>query len=228
MTEYVTYNHDWAYYIETESFDMHKLQGKAPVGSIILTKEKEDLDTGMTVTVTKYFIAKKGGVEPLGGKKEASQVIADLMLAKMRKSGKMISGVSVKKEYANGNVDLLFVASDYDKFTLKIKKDMTKSPPIDFLESLDKAGKKKFSPSDEWKAERAKSGRASCRTCGARIAKDEVRIGEPSYFQDHKSYKWHHLKCIKDNIWGIPENMLEGYGALDSDAKDILKKALWE
>lgn len=225
MTEYVTFDHDWAYYIETDRFEMQKLHGKAPVGSIILTKEKEDLDTGITVTVTKYYLAKKGGAEQLGGKKEATDILTDLMLQKMKQTGKMISGVSVKKEYSNGNVVLLFVASD--KFTLKIKKTMTKSPPIDFIESLGQASKKKFNPSDEWKAERAKSGRAACRTCGAKISKDDVRIGEPSYFDDHKSYKWHHLRCIKDEIWGIPENMLEGYSTLDSDAKEILKKALW-
>ena len=227
MTEYVTFDHDWAYYIDMNAFDMHKLQGKAPVGSIILTKEKEDLDTGITVTVTKYFLAKKSGVESLDGKKEASVLLAESMLKKMRETSQMISGVSVKKEYANGNVDLLYVASDYDKFTLKIKKEMTKSPPIDFFDSLGKATRKRFNPSDEWKAERAKSSRAACRTCRGKIGKDEVRIGEPSYFDDHKSYKWHHLNCIKDEIWGIPESMLEGYGALDQDAKEILKKALW-
>lgn len=45
----------------------------------------------------------------------------------------------------------------------------------------------------------AKSGRAACRTCKEKIAKDELRLGEavPNAFSDgdEPSYRWHHLKC---------------------------------
>lgn len=45
----------------------------------------------------------------------------------------------------------------------------------------------------------AKSGRAACRTCKEKIAKDELRLGEavPNAFSDgdEPSYRWHHLRC---------------------------------
>ncbi len=45
----------------------------------------------------------------------------------------------------------------------------------------------------------AKSGRAACRTCKEKIAKDELRLGEavPNAFSDgdEPSFRWHHLKC---------------------------------
>ena len=45
--------------------------------------------------------------------------------------------------------------------------------------------------------EEAKSGRAACRTCKAKIDKGELRLGEevPNQFSEGPSYQWHHLKC---------------------------------
>lgn len=45
--------------------------------------------------------------------------------------------------------------------------------------------------------EEAKSGRASCRTCKAKIEKGILRFGEEvtTQFSDAPSMQWHHLKC---------------------------------
>lgn len=45
--------------------------------------------------------------------------------------------------------------------------------------------------------EEAKSGRAACRTCKAKIDKGVLRFGEevPNQFSEGPSYQWHHLKC---------------------------------
>ncbi len=44
MTEWIEFRHDWAYYITPETFEMYKVTGKVPVGSIVLTKKQETLD----------------------------------------------------------------------------------------------------------------------------------------------------------------------------------------
>ena len=46
-----------------------------------------------------------------------------------------------------------------------------------------------------YKIEYAKSSRSTCKVCGEKILKEEIRIGVPSYFQQYKSYKWQHSKC---------------------------------
>ncbi|MBY9000028.1 MAG: hypothetical protein KGD64_03870, partial [Candidatus Heimdallarchaeota archaeon] len=62
-----------------------------------------------------------------------------------------------------------------------------------------------------WKAEYAKSSRSTCKSCGSKIEKGKVRVGEASYFDDHLSYKWNHEDCIywskisKDKITGLDE-----------------------
>ena len=99
--------------------------------------------------------------------------------------------------------------------------------PEEFLMNLRAASKKKFIPQDAWMIEPAKSSRATCKTCGRTIGKGELRLGEPSYFQDHLSYKWHHFACIVDDIWGIPEDKLDGYSTLTNDEKAEVKKTLW-
>ncbi|MCO5168965.1 MAG: PARP-type zinc finger-containing protein [Planctomycetes bacterium] len=45
--------------------------------------------------------------------------------------------------------------------------------------------------------EEAKSGRATCRTCKAKIDKGVLRFGEevPNQFAEGPSYQWHHLAC---------------------------------
>ncbi|RLI59206.1 MAG: hypothetical protein DRO87_03580 [Candidatus Thorarchaeota archaeon] len=227
MVDYVEYDADWGFIIDPTTLTMQSLHGKAPVGSIILTKAKETVEAGFDVVVTKYFVAKKTGVEALGGKKDASVILADLALKIMKETGEMPADITVKKEYSNGNVDLVFTASDYDKFVLKFTPKMTACPVMDFLDTLNEPSRREFNPVESWRVERAKSGRATCRTCRGKIEKDTLRIGEPSFFQEHKSWKWHHLACVADDIWGIPEEKLEGYEELDSDEQNVVRETIW-
>ncbi|TFH07177.1 MAG: hypothetical protein E4H14_09060, partial [Candidatus Thorarchaeota archaeon] len=134
---------------------------------------------------------------------------------------------SLDKTFQNGNVDVLFRASDYDKFMIRLTPALVGGDPEEFLMNLRKASRKKFVPEDVWKIEPAKSSRSTCKTCGHIIEKDHLRLGEPSYFQDHLSYKWHHFDCKGDEIWGIPNNKLTGFEGLSVDQKDKISKALW-
>ncbi|MCA9614795.1 MAG: hypothetical protein KC586_18690 [Myxococcales bacterium] len=54
--------------------------------------------------------------------------------------------------------------------------------------------------------ELAPSGRATCRTCGNKIAKGEVRFGEavPSQFAPSGfATEWHHLTCAAKSKTGL-------------------------
>ena len=48
--------------------------------------------------------------------------------------------------------------------------------------------------------ERAKSGRAVCKSCQEPIAQGELRFGEevPNAFSSRPGYRWHHLSCAAD------------------------------
>ena len=228
MTEWIEFSHDWAYYITPDTFDMTKIRTKVPVGSIVLVKEQEVLDTGVTITNTDYKIAKDGRIVDLEDKRAASKILAKLFVDYMKKHNEYPANSSFDKAFKNGNVDVLFRASDYDKFKIRLTPELVGSDPEEFLMNLNKASRKKFLPDEDWKIEPAKSSRATCKTCGQKIEKDHLRLGEPSYFQDHLTYKWHHFICKADEVWGIPEGNLDGYASLSSQQKDEVTKGLWE
>lgn len=48
--------------------------------------------------------------------------------------------------------------------------------------------------------EQAKSGRASCRKCREKIAKDELRFGHETVFQDASTFQWYHLRCAAEKV----------------------------
>lgn len=228
MTEWIEFSHDWAYYITPETFDMNKVTGKVPVGSIVLTKKQETLDNDIKITNTDYAIAKKGGVVDLADKRAASKILATQLVEYMRSHNAYPHGTSFDKAFKNRNVDVLYKASDYDKFKIRLTPDLVGGDPEEFLMNLNTAGKKKFSTQDDWKIEPAKSSRSTCKTCGHKIEKDLLRLGEPNYFQEHLNYKWHHFDCIADDIWGIPEEKLSGYGSLGDAEKVKVRKAIWD
>ncbi len=69
----------------------------------------------------------------------------------------------------------------------------------------------------------AKSGRAACRTCKEKIAKDELRLGEavPNAFSDgdEPSFRWHHLRCAAAKKPSVLRSALATY------AGDVPNKA---
>ncbi|TFG32723.1 hypothetical protein EU528_02685 [Candidatus Thorarchaeota archaeon] len=227
MTDWIEFSHDWAYYITPSTFEMKKVRGKVPVGSIVLRKQKEILDTGMTIVNTEYSIVKEDTVVDLEDKRAANEILAKFLIGYMKEYNEYPPGTVFDKAYKNGNVDVLYKASEYDRFKIRLTSTLVGSDPEEFLMNLRKAGRKKFIPGDDWKIEPAKSSRASCKTCGHNIEKGDLRLGEPTYFQDHLNYKWHHFDCKADDIWGIPKDKLLGYSSLESKIKESVEKALW-
>jgi len=68
--------------------------------------------------------------------------------------------------------------------------------------------------------ERATSGRAKCRGCGARIAKAELRLGErlPNLFGEGEMTLWFHLACA---AYKRPQPFLEALQATTESIGDV-------
>ena len=75
----------------------------------------------------------------------------------------------------------------------------------------------------KWAIEHAKSGRSRCQTCGGAIQKYELSLGEPSFFHEHLSYRWHHLSCAKSKVGGIPPEQLAGFQELSAEEKEMIR-----
>ena len=230
MADWIDCETDWAYWINPETFRMPRVKERVPVGVVVLIKDREDVD-GRMVVVTRYCQAAADGLHDLDGKKEANAKLLDQMLEYMRKTNTWPVGTELKKTYKNGNVDLAYAPGDYDTFTLRLTPDLAGEDPNDFLGKLgpavvqvgggDSGG---GGGSDEpWKIEPAKSSRAACRACKEKIAKGELRLGEPSEYEGNVSYRWYHLACAAGA--GDAES-LDGFDDLDEDQKQQVRSAL--
>ncbi len=228
LTEFIQCELDWAYVIDTETFSFRSAKTKVPVGSLVLEKGRETNDLGMTFVVTKYSIAHDDGLNSVDGKKEASNYLAKKMLFFMRETGRYPPNTEFKKSYKNGSVDLTYSPSDYDIFTIKMTPQAVGQDVEDFLATLDPPSRTGYVPQEDWLIEPAKSSRSTCRSCYERIDKGVLRAGEPSFFQDHLTYKWHHITCISDKIWGIPRERLKGFDDLEVEHQQEVQALLWE
>ncbi|KAL4448479.1 hypothetical protein ABPG75_005698 [Micractinium tetrahymenae] len=64
-----------------------------------------------------------------------------------------------------------------------------------------------------YKAEYAKSGRATCAgPCSSPIAQGELRLGSPVGFGDAVSYKWRHWACITEKVLSNIRAKVEEHG----------------
>ncbi len=128
----------------------------------------------------------------------------------------------MKKVFANGNVDLAYNPSDYDKFTIRLTPAIVGGNVEDFLDALDKF-KEEAKAADVWKVEPAKSSRSTCKTCREKIEKDTLRLGEPGMFDDHVTYKWHHLSCMSHQLRWMDLDAFDGYSELSDEQKGQLQ-----
>lgn len=221
VVDEISYEADWAYWIDSKTFELVRLKKTIPLGSIVLTKIRGKTEEGLKYVETEYGIAEQSGVRDIS-KREASKILAILALENMRRSKQWPPDMTIKDSFKDGDMEILFSPSEYDSFILKFTTELVKQRPSDFLEKL-KPSKKE--PEHAWKVETAKSGRSKCRTCGKIIEEGLFRIGEPYLYEDHLSYRWHHLKCIAPMLY-TPLEKLEGYRMLQPDEKIRLRKLL--
>ncbi|KAJ1288363.1 hypothetical protein BS78_02G084100 [Paspalum vaginatum] len=81
-------------------------------------------------------------------------------------------------------------------------------------------------PPKAWKAEYAKSGRASCKSCRSPIAKDELRLGKMVQATQFDGFMpmWNHARCIfskKNQIKSVDD--VEGIDALRWDDQEKIR-----
>lgn len=223
MTEWLEYSSDWGYWINPDTFRTPRIKKSVRVGAVVLLKGRETLDDGRSVIVTTYGVAGKSGIKEMG-KKEASVVLAEQMLEFMRSRKMYPPKTEMKKTYANGNVDLDYSPTEYDSFTIRLTPDMVGGTVEDFLYDLEPFTEGDSEVAEAWKIEPAKSGRSTCRTCSKTIEKGELRVGEPSIFDGHVSYGWHHLKCAARLLKGSKLDALAGYEELTKEQKAEVQK----
>ena len=83
MTEWLEFSTEWGYWINPGTFRMVRVKKSVLVGAVVLIKSRETLDTGNTVIVTDYGVAKSEGVEGKT-KKEASAILTQQMVTYMK------------------------------------------------------------------------------------------------------------------------------------------------
>ncbi len=222
MTEWLEYVSDWGYWINPDTFRTPRIKKAVRVGSVVFTKKRETLDDGRQIINTTYGVAGKSEVNEMG-KKDVSLVLASQILDFMRTSKMYPPNTEIKKSYANGTVDLDYSPTDYDSFTIRLTPEIVGGDVEDFLYELEPFKEEEKEDPEAWKVEPAKSSRATCKTCSQTILKGELRLGEPSLFEGHVSYRWHHLRCAARLIKEVQLNTLLGYEELTEEQKGQLK-----
>jgi hypothetical protein len=225
MTEWLEYTHDWGYWINPDTFRTPRIKKSIRVGAVVFLKGREILDDGRQIIVTIYGVAGESGIKEMG-KKEASAVLATQMLEFMRARKRYPPKTEMKKSYANGNVDLEYSPTEYDSFTIRFTPDMVGDNVEDFLYDLKSFSEDSSETTEAWKVEPAKSSRSTCRTCAQKIEIGELRLGEPSLFDGHVSYGWHHLQCAARLLKGTRLDSLAGYEGLTKEQKELVQNEL--
>ena len=217
----IEYDAKWAYWINPETFKMSKLNKQVPIDSIVLTKTHESSDDGRVFITTIFGVAKDDKVTRIN-KDKASIILTQQAIDYMKLRKAWPPFTTIKDVYKNGNVDITYAPSEYDKFILKLTERLVGSNAEFFLSSL----KKPIEPQLPLRVELAKSSRATCRTCGKKIDISKLRIGEPYLYEEKISYKWHHLTCIAKRIVPLLLSTMEGYDDLPKDQKEDLYKII--
>lgn len=225
LTEWLEYSTEWGYWINPETFRTPRIKKSIRVGAVYYLKNRDTLDDGNPIIVTTYGVARSHGTEEMG-KREVSKVLAAQMCEFMRSKQMFPPNTSIKKTFANGNVDLAYDPSDFDKFTIRFTPILVGGNVEDFLNGLDNFKDDKGDDTDTpWKVEPAKSSRSTCKTCGEKIEKGVLRLGEPGMFEDHITYRWHHLSCQSRILRWIDLDSLDGYESLSDDQQSELQNA---
>ena len=69
--------------------------------------------------------------------------------------------------------------------------------------------------------ELAKSGRAGCKACKQKIAKDTIRLGVECEGDWGTYYRWHHLTCV--NMTNVTEDNLSGLELLEAEDQQVVR-----
>ncbi len=214
---------EWGYYVDPLTFDISNIEESIPHGSFVVIKEREYIeDIDRTVIQTTYGIVEKNKFQPMN-KRELSSVMSKACAEYILDKNIFPPKIKIEKELVEGKpARLAFLMSSHDTFHLKItEKILADQDPFTLINDILEGETSKLTLYDKeefWKVEYAKSSRSTCRSCGIKIEKNSVRIGEPSYYEEHLSYKWHHEQCIFWNTLNLED--LLGIDDLEPVDKD--------
>ncbi len=211
--EHVEVNAEWAYWINPETLRMNRVRGSVPIGVLVLVKSNETAESGMTFVSTQYMVARSEGLISIN-KKEANGLISRQILNYMKRTKRWPPNCEMGRSFKNGDVELKYQPSSYDSFPVKFTQAMVGEEVDMFLGDLLPAEELPESPPLQWRVEPAKSSRATCRSCGRAIEKGSLRLGEPSLYQEHVTYSWHHIKCASHILRHLPLERIDGLDAL--------------
>jgi len=205
---------------------MPRVKNGAPIGSLVLIKSHVTDDSGRTFTSTAYGLVTSDGLKMIS-KRDASNVLVKQMVKYMKDTSQWPPFSEIKQVNKNGNVDVSYKPTQYDSFIVTLTPELAGPNPKQFLESLKEFVDEEHKEEEmKWVIETAKSGRATCRTCNLPIEKGHLRVGEPSMFQEHVTYRWHHLECVKSRISNRSVDSFEGLDKLSDQEKEDMRKAL--
>ena len=213
---------EWGFFVDPEAFDIYTIEDDIPDGSFVIVKEREYIeDIDRTVTQSSYGIVEKNKFIPKN-KREISKLMSEACSKFILARDTLPPKVKVEKELQEDKpTQLAFMLSNYDIFHLKISSAMLDGlNPFEKIQEIIGNETEKltlYDREDKWKIEYAKSGRATCKSCGLKIEKGTVRIGEPYYFDQYLNYRWHHEKCV---FWSRLEiEQLEDLEQLEKEDK---------
>jgi hypothetical protein len=213
----VEFDAKWAYWINPKTLRFSRVKKQVQVDSIVLTKNQETTDDGRVFVVTTFGITKNEGVIRIN-KDKASIILTQQVIDYMKQRSEWPPFTTIKEVYKNGNVDLSYTPSEFDKFILKVTEQLIGTNVQGFLSSL----KEVVDPDSSWIVELARSDRAICRTCNNKIGGGQLRFGEPYLYENKLSYKWHHPDCVSKRIITLLLSKIEGYEDLSKEQKDAL------
>lgn len=140
MPKWIKIEHDWAFWVDADSFEFRRVKNGAPIFSIVMAKTKKKTKEGLSYLKTIYGIVSRFGLVRIN-KKTASEILSNRAIDYIHKTGQWPPCTNIKRVLNSGVVELSLTLSKRDAFTLIITAGMVNGDPLDFLIGLQQGEK---------------------------------------------------------------------------------------
>ncbi|MFW9802607.1 MAG: hypothetical protein ACFFFC_08150 [Candidatus Thorarchaeota archaeon] len=144
MVKLIEIKHDWAIWVDADSFETCQTKNRAPIHSIVIMKTKEAPKGESCYIKTAYGIVGEFGIVGIN-KKSASEILSNRAIDFIQRTGHWPPCTNLKRVLKSGDVELSFTITEHDGFTLRVTADMADGNPLDFLLGLNQYEKPKTS-----------------------------------------------------------------------------------
>ncbi len=135
MSEWIDIEHNWAFWVDADSFDFRRANKRAPINSIVILKTKTNPNRGGNHAITSYGIAGKAGLIRIK-RRNASEVLSNRVVDYVKRTRQWPPCINIKRVLESGDVELSFTISELDSITLKLTSGMVDGDPFEFLMGL--------------------------------------------------------------------------------------------